>query len=99
MRRMLTAALALLATISTFAQPSSHTPVNKAQVDRWMTELSNWGRWGKDDQRGALNLITPAKKREAMALAKEGSGPSLRTIRRGIQVSRAISRSTTSTEG
>jgi Putative cyclase len=53
-------------------QSSSHTPVNKAQVDRWMTGLSNWGRWGKDDQLGALNLITPAKKREAMALAKEG---------------------------
>jgi len=53
-------------------QSSSHAPVNKAQVDRWMTGLSNWGRWGKDDQLGALNLITPAKKREAMALAKEG---------------------------
>jgi hypothetical protein len=24
--------------------------VTKAQVERWMTELSNWGRWGKDDQ-------------------------------------------------
>ena len=24
-----------------------------------MTELSNWGRWGKDDQIGTLNLITP----------------------------------------
>lgn len=22
-------------------------------------ELSNWGRWGQDDERGALNLITP----------------------------------------
>jgi hypothetical protein len=53
-------------------QSSSHRPVNKAQVDRWMTDLSNWGRWGKDDQFGALNLITPSKRREAMALAKEG---------------------------
>ena len=24
-----------------------------------MEELSNWGRWGKTDQLGALNLITP----------------------------------------
>ena len=23
--------------------------------------VSNWGRWGKDDQRGMLNLITPEK--------------------------------------
>src|SRR5438552_2921737 len=27
-----------------------------------MTELSNWGRWGKDDQAGTINLITPAKR-------------------------------------
>ena len=26
-----------------------------------MKDLSNWGRWGKDDQMGAVNLITPAK--------------------------------------
>jgi Putative cyclase len=63
---------AALATIGAFAQPASHTPANKAQVDRWMTELSNWGRWGKDDQLGSLNFITPAKRREAMALAKDG---------------------------
>jgi hypothetical protein len=27
----------------------------------WMSELSNFGRWRSDDQRGTLNLITPAK--------------------------------------
>src|SRR6185295_3116609 len=54
------------------AQQTPRTPANKAQVDRWMTELSNWGRWGKDDQFGALNFVTPAKKKEAMALAKDG---------------------------
>ena len=27
-------------------------PVEKATLDRWMQELSNWGRWGKDDQLG-----------------------------------------------
>ena len=46
--------------------------VTKADVDRWMTELSNWGRWGKDDQLGTLNLITAAKRRQAVALVKEG---------------------------
>jgi hypothetical protein len=25
-----------------------------------MTELSNWGKWGKDDQAGTISLITPA---------------------------------------
>ncbi len=42
-----------------------------------MTELSNWGRWGKDDQLGALNLITPAKRKEALALVREGISVSL----------------------
>jgi kynurenine formamidase len=37
-----------------------------------LKELSNWGRWGKDDELGAANLITPAKRKQALALAKEG---------------------------
>jgi len=72
MRNICIVVLAALSTVGAFAQQASHTPVNKAQVDRWMTELSNWGRWGTDDQLGALNFITPAKRREAMALAKNG---------------------------
>jgi kynurenine formamidase len=50
---------------------SSHQ-MTKADVDRWMSELSNWGRWGNDDQLGTLNLITSAKRREAAALVKDG---------------------------
>lgn len=55
---------------------SNHT-VTQADMDRWKVELSNAGRWGKDDQKGALNLITPAKRREAAALVKEGFAVSL----------------------
>src|SRR5688572_10752319 len=51
--------------------------MTQAEQDRWKTELSNWGRWGKDDQLGALNLITPAKRRQAAALVKEGFSVSL----------------------
>jgi len=40
-------------------------PLDKAVLDRWMQELSNWGRWGKDDQLGTVNLITPAKRKAA----------------------------------
>lgn len=36
-----------------------------------------WGRWGKDDQRGAVNLITPAKRVAAAALVKSGRSVSL----------------------
>jgi kynurenine formamidase len=33
---------------------------------------SNWGRWGPDDQRGTLNLITPEHRLRAAALVREG---------------------------
>jgi kynurenine formamidase len=51
--------------------------VTKAQFDEWMTKLSNWGRWGKDDERGALNLITADVRRRAAALVKTGTTVSL----------------------
>jgi kynurenine formamidase len=82
-RRVLMLALLVAGSIMTgrAQQPAAsaprHTPVTKAEADRWMTELSNWGRWGKDDQLGAVNLITPAKRRQAMALAKSGTVISL----------------------
>ena len=44
----------------------------EAQVLDWMTSLSNWGRWGGDDQLGCLNLIAPTKRRQAAALVQEG---------------------------
>jgi kynurenine formamidase len=42
-----------------------------------MTELSNWGRWGKDDRLGAVNLITPEKRKAAAKLVKDGVSVSL----------------------
>lgn len=55
----------------------SRPRLTKADIDRMMTELSNWGRWGKDDQLGALNLITPAKRKQAALLVREGASVSL----------------------
>ena len=51
--------------------------VTKDDIARWSQELSNWGRWGKDDQLGAANLITPAKRKQAATLVKEGVSVSL----------------------
>jgi kynurenine formamidase len=34
--------------------------------------LSNWGRWGNDDERGTVNLITPERIVEASQLARQG---------------------------
>jgi kynurenine formamidase len=38
----------------------------------WMESLSNWGRWGEDDQRGTLNNLSPATLQRALGLVKEG---------------------------
>jgi kynurenine formamidase len=34
--------------------------------------VSNWGRWGSDDERGALNLLTPDRVSAAAALVRTG---------------------------
>jgi kynurenine formamidase len=61
----------------TATQGSVNHSVTKADVDRWMTELSNWGRWGKDDQKGTINLLTPDRRKKALAAAREGVSVSL----------------------
>src|SRR5437762_9144090 len=53
------------------------TIANEADFRRALKELSNWGRWGDDDELGAANLITPAKRKQALALAREGLTVSL----------------------
>ena len=60
-----------------WAQDGSDRTVTEAQYEQWKTELTNWGRWGADDEIGALNLITPAKRLEAVALVEEGFTVSL----------------------
>lgn len=39
--------------------------------------LGNWGRWGDDDQRGALNLVTPERVLEAARRCRSGKVYSL----------------------
>ncbi len=41
-------------------------------VREWGEHYSNWGRWGADDERGALNFITPERVRAACALPRRG---------------------------
>ena len=57
-----------------WAQPRT---VSKAELERWLEELSNWGRWGREDELGTLNLITPDKRRKAASLVKAGVSVSL----------------------
>ena len=49
--------------------PASSHAVTEGQYERWKKDLSNWGRWGKDDEIGTLNLITPAKRKQAAGRA------------------------------
>ena len=45
---------------------------SEQEVLSYMTSLSNWGRWGPDDELGTLNLITPGKRAQAGRLVQEG---------------------------
>ncbi len=43
-----------------------------AEVQSWYTDRRNWGRWGEDDEKGAINLITPQKSAAAAGLVRSG---------------------------
>ena len=60
-----------------YAQDGDSRTVTAEQYARWKTELSNWGRWGATDEIGALNLITPEKRRQAAGLVRDGVSVSL----------------------
>ena len=55
----------------------SETIPSQAEMQAYLTQHNNWGRWGNDDQRGAINLITPEKRLEAIGLARKGRTVSL----------------------
>jgi kynurenine formamidase len=51
--------------------------VTKEEFDRLFASVSNWSRWGREDQRGTLNLITPERISAAAALVRRGRSRSL----------------------
>jgi kynurenine formamidase len=42
------------------------------EVIGYVKTLSNWGRWGAEDELGTINLITPAKRAAAARLVRDG---------------------------
>ncbi len=68
---------ALFLEVTNVTNPAPRRPVTKDDVEKMFQEVSNWGRWGKDDELGALNLITPVRRKAAAALAREGVSISL----------------------
>lgn len=51
---------------------ATRTPVTQAEFEDYKRRFNNWGRWGPDDEFGALNFITPEVRRAAAALVREG---------------------------
>lgn len=56
---------------------ADRTPPTADEYRAFRETLSNWGRWGDDDQLGTLNHITPETRRAAAALVREGHTVSL----------------------
>lgn len=56
--------------------PAEPSPT-AAEALSYLRERNNWGRWGDDDQRGAINLITPEKRVRAASLVRTGRSVSL----------------------
>ena len=52
-------------------------PSTGEELRRVLTERSNWGRWGADDQVGAMNLISPEKRKWAVGVVTSGRTVSL----------------------
>jgi kynurenine formamidase len=48
-----------------------------AQMQALFDAVSNWGRWGPDDERGTLNHLTPVEAKAAAALVETGRTVSL----------------------
>ena len=47
-------------------------PLTASDVDAYRTSLSNWGRWGDDDERGCTNHLRPEHTAAAAALVRSG---------------------------
>ena len=59
------------------APAGNRSPANAEQFDQLFQQVKNWGRWGADDQLGTVNLITEAKRKQAIKLARTGLTVSL----------------------
>ena len=62
---------------ATMAQDEHQSMETNEDFHRAMEELSNWGRWGDDDELGQANFITKEKRVRAATLVREGITVSL----------------------
>lgn len=66
------ACLAVGLSVTAWVAAEEARPVPAETMVQWMEELSNWGRWGLQDELGTLNLITEETRRAAATLVKTG---------------------------
>jgi hypothetical protein len=52
--------------------PDSDADVTLEQLRHLLRRRNNWGRWGTDDAKGAINLIDEAKRRQAAECVRSG---------------------------
>jgi len=62
--------------VSTGEIPGLPVP-SPERLEQLYEQCSNWGRWGDDDELGALNLLTPERRVAAMASVRSGLSVSL----------------------
>ena len=65
---------------ATTAGQSDPRMPSAAEVRSWYTERRNWERWGRNDQKGAVNLITPEKSVAAAGLVRTGRKVSMSRV-------------------
>ncbi|HCV28593.1 MAG TPA: cyclase family protein [Dehalococcoidia bacterium] len=56
---------------------ADHAIPTRAEIDSYLKDRRNWGRWGDKGPAGAMNLIDDAKRLEAVATVKKGRTVSL----------------------
>ena len=47
--------------------------MSTVELETLFEDVKNWGKWGDDDERGALNYITPARVAAAASLIEDGT--------------------------
>lgn len=62
---------------SSTAKTAAPHHLSQSEFDALFKQLSNWGRWGKDDELGTVNLITPQVRLQAVHEVRSGISVSL----------------------
>jgi kynurenine formamidase len=75
--RLMTMVVLAAAVLPHAASAQDVRPMERAEFEALLTRVSNAGRWGDQDERGTLNLITPDGRRAASSEVRTGITVSL----------------------